>query len=61
MTDLIHRMAARARALFPRRTTARDTPPPPLTPPAASPYALWATAHGFDIVRRPAHHAEATR
>ncbi|MFD7234143.1 hypothetical protein ACFWAT_02430 [Streptomyces syringium] len=60
MTDLIHRMAARARALFPRRTAASDTQPPPLTPPA-TPYALWATAHGFDVVRRPAHHAEADR
>ncbi|MFI8941224.1 hypothetical protein [Streptomyces syringium] len=64
MADLIHRMAAWARALFPRRTasaTRSVAPPPPPTPPPASPYGLWATAHGFDIVRRPTHHAEANR
>ncbi|MFV8130753.1 hypothetical protein [Streptomyces syringium] len=60
MPDFIRRWVHQARALFPRRIAARSAPAVP-PPPPASPYALWATAHGFDVVRRPVLHAEAGR
>ncbi|SPE56043.1 hypothetical protein SNS2_2781 [Streptomyces netropsis] len=59
MPDFIRRWTRWARAPFPLRTagTTRAVAPPP----PASPYGLWATAHGFDVVRRPVLHAEAGR